>query len=122
MGWRKPVYLSHDGDMILINVEFKVKPENIGIFMEKVQPFTEATRAEDGNLFFNWYHSADREDTFILVEGFKDDAAEAHVNSQHFKDAMELFPTLLVKTPKIINTMIEGKTEWDTMAEFSVDE
>ena len=108
--------------MILINVEFTVKPENIGIFMEKVQPFTEATRAEDGNLFFNWYHSADREDTFILVEGFKDDAAEAHVNSQHFKDAMELFPTLLVKTPKIINTMIEGKTEWDTMAEFSVDE
>ena len=42
------------------------------------------------------------------------------MNSQHFKDAQELFPKVLKETPTIINTLIEGKTEWDTMAEFQV--
>ena len=57
----------------------------------------------------------------VLVEGFQEDAAEAHVNSEHFKKATELFPTLLVETPTIINTLIPGKTEWDEMAEFKVN-
>ena len=55
------------------------------------------------------------------IPAFQDDAAEAHVNSEHFKKATELFPTLLVETPTIINTLIPGKTEWDEMAEFKVN-
>ena len=42
------------------------------------------------------------------------------MNSPHFKAAQELFPTILKRTPQIINTLIEGKTEWDEMAEFKV--
>jgi hypothetical protein len=30
-------------------------------------------------------------------------------------------PKYLVETPDIINTLIEGKTEWDKMAEFKVE-
>ncbi|AWB82283.1 antibiotic biosynthesis monooxygenase [Corynebacterium yudongzhengii] len=107
--------------MILINVKFRPKKEYVKTFMDKVSEFTEKTRAEDGCLFFDWYRSTEEDGLFILVEGFKDDAAEAHVNSQHFQDAGELFPEILTETPEIINTLIEGKTEWDRMAEFQVD-
>ena len=106
--------------MILINVRFRPLPENTENFRELVKDFTEASRAEEGNLFFEWYRSTDDPREYILVEGFKDDAAEAHVNSDHFKAAQELFPQILEETPQIINTLIEGKTEWDAMAEFQV--
>ncbi|STC70003.1 putative quinol monooxygenase [Corynebacterium pilosum] len=106
--------------MILINVRFRPLPEHVEDFREKVADFTEASRAEDGCLFFDWFRNTDDPNEYILVEGFKDDAAEAHVNSEHFKAAQELFPTLLTETPQIINTLIEGKTEWDEMAEFQV--
>ena len=106
--------------MILINVRFAPLPEYVESFREVVAEFTEASRAEDGCLFFDWYRSTDNPDEYLLIEAFKDDAAEAHVNSQHFKDAQELFPKVLKETPTIINTLIEGKTEWDTMAEFQV--
>ncbi|KQB85983.1 putative monooxygenase YcnE [Corynebacterium lowii] len=107
--------------MILINVVYRPKPEYVENFREKVADFTEATRAEEGNIFFDWYRSTDDPGVYVLLEAFQDDAAEAHVNSQHFKEACELFPELLLETPKIINTTIPGKTEWDRMAEFAVD-
>ncbi|WP_273412537.1 putative quinol monooxygenase [Corynebacterium appendicis] len=106
--------------MILINVRFRPLAENTENFRELVNDFTEASRAEEGNLFFEWYRSTDDPREYVLVEGFKDDAAEAHVNSDHFKAAQELFPQILEETPQIINTLIEGKTEWDEMAEFKV--
>ena len=107
--------------MILINVIFHPLDEHVENFRELVAPFTDATRAEEGCLFFDWYRSEDNPAEYILVEGFEDDAAEAHVNSEHFKKATELFPTVLKETPEIINTLIEGQTHWDRMAEFQVD-
>ncbi|EEI27624.1 MULTISPECIES: putative quinol monooxygenase [Corynebacterium] len=106
--------------MILINVKYKVKPEFKDNFRELVADFTNATLAEDGNLFFEWFRSTDEDDVYILVEGFKDDAAEAHVKSDHFVKACDDIPQYLVETPTIINTLIPGKTEWDEMAEFQV--
>ncbi|WP_018297538.1 putative quinol monooxygenase [Corynebacterium lubricantis] len=107
--------------MILINVRFRPLPEHAEDFREKVAEFTEASRAEDGCLFFDWYRNTDDPNEYLLIEAFKDDAAEAHVGSDHFKAAGELFPTILKETPTIINTLIEGKLEWDEMAEFKVE-
>lgn len=107
--------------MILINVRFKPLPEHVDNFRELVKDFTDASRAEEGNIFFDWYRNEDNPDEYLLIEAFQDDAAEAHVNSDHFKAAKEFFPTILKETPTIINTLIEGKTEWDTMAEFKVN-
>ena len=107
--------------VILINVKFKPLPEYVDSFREQVAEFTEKTRAEEGNIFFDWSINTDNPNEFILIEAFQDDAAEAHVNSDHFKAACELFPTILSETPEIINTLIEGKTEWDRMAEFAVN-
>mgnify|MGYP000495233016 CR=1 FL=1 len=106
--------------MILINVRFKPLPEHVDNFRELVKDFTDASRAEEGNIFFDWYRNEDNPGEYILVEGFQDDAAEAHVNSEHFHKAAELFPTVLKETPQIINTQIEVQDEWDRMAEFQV--
>ena len=73
--------------MILINVKFRVKPEHTATFLTDIDWFTTATRAEPGNLFFDWYQSPADPGEFILVEGFHDDAAEPHVNSEHFQRA-----------------------------------
>lgn len=108
------------GHMILINVRFRPLPEHIDTFRDQVAEFTEKTRAEEGNIFFDWSVNTDDPSEFILIEAFEDDAAEAHVKSEHFKQACELFPKILKETPQIINTLIEGKTEWDRMAEFAV--
>ncbi|WJZ02135.1 putative quinol monooxygenase [Corynebacterium freiburgense] len=107
--------------MILINVKFHVRPEFVETFPQQVAAFTEATRAEPGCLFFDWYRSVDEDNVFVLVEGFLDDAAEAHVGSEHFQQACVDMPKLLEKTPTIINTLIPGKTHWDQMAEFRVE-
>lgn len=107
--------------MILINVRFKPLPEHVDTFREQVAEFTEKTRAEEGNIFFDWSINTDDPAEFILIEAFEDDAAEAHVNSEHFKAACGMFPGILSETPQIINTLIEGKTGWDRMAEFAVD-
>ena len=106
--------------MILINVRFKPLPEYVDNFRELVDEFTTATRAEEGCLFFDWARNTDDPSEYLLNEAFHDGAAEAHVNSEHFRKATELFPTILAETPQIINTVIEGKTDWDRMAEFQV--
>ena len=106
--------------MILINVKFRVKPEHTATFLADIDWFTTDTRAEPGNLFFDWYQSPADPGEFILVEGFHDDAAEPPVNSEHFQRACRELPGYLVETPEIINTLIAGKTVWDRMAEFQV--
>lgn len=109
------------GFMILINVKFTVRPERAESFLEDIRWYTEATRAEAGNIFFDWYVDPENSTEFILVEGFHDDGAEAHVGSTHFQRACREIPAYLVETPTIINTLIPGKVEWDRMAEFQVD-
>lgn len=106
--------------MIFIVVKFKVKPEYADNFPELVREFTESTRAEPGNLWFDWSRSVDDPHEYVLVEAFKDDAAGAHVNSEHFKKAMAEQPQYLQQTPRIISRQIEGEG-WDTMGEMTVE-
>ncbi|MFE3314360.1 putative quinol monooxygenase, partial [Embleya sp. NPDC059213] len=81
--------------MIFIVVKFPVKPEHADGWPEQAAAFTEATRGEPGNLWFEWSRSLEDPSTYVLVEAFRDDAAAAHVNSDHFKAALERFRPLL---------------------------
>jgi quinol monooxygenase YgiN len=107
--------------VILIVVKFQVKPEWSDRWMDLVREFTEATRAEPGNLWFDWSRSVDDPNEWVLVEAFADDGAGPHVQSDHFKAAMEQLPPALVETPRIINTTIEGADGWSRMGEMQVD-
>lgn len=105
--------------MIFIVVKFNVKPDWSERWLDLTRDFTEATRREPGNLWFEWSRSVDNPNEFVLVESFEDDAAGAHVNSDHFKQAMQQMPEALLETPKIISRQIEG-SEWDRMGELAV--
>jgi quinol monooxygenase YgiN len=121
LGWWKHRDLRPPGgaDMIFICVKWKVKPEYADQWVELTQEFTEATRAEDGNLFFDWSRSVEDPDQYVLVEAFKDDAAEAHVTSDHFKKAQAELPQYVQETPEIRNVQMEGD-HWDRLGEFEV--
>ena len=79
--------------MIFICVKWKVKPEYADRWVELTRDFTENTRAEAGNLFFDWSRSVDDSNEYVLIEAFKDEAAEPHVTSDHFKRAKRTCPS-----------------------------
>ncbi len=106
--------------MIFIVVKFTVLPQSRDDWLQGVDGFTQATKKEPGNLWFEWSRSVENPDQFVLVEAFEDgDAASAHVNSDHFKTAMEQMPSWLAKTPEIVSTEI-AQTGWSEMGELSV--
>lgn len=107
--------------MILIVVKFKTAPEWSERWLDLVGDFTLATRAEPGNMWFEWSRSVDDPSVFVLVEAFEDDGAEPHVTSVHFQQAIQDMPKALAETPQIINTSIEGASGWSELAELSVD-
>ena len=107
--------------MIFIVVKFETKPEWSDRWPDLVASFTAATRAEAGNLWFEWSRSLDNPAEYVLVEAFRDgEAGGVHVNSDHFKQAMQDIPQALALTPKIINQTIEA-SGWSEMGEMSVD-
>ncbi|OBH57226.1 antibiotic biosynthesis monooxygenase [Mycobacterium colombiense] len=107
--------------MIFIVVKFETKPEWTDRWPEFVASFTAATRAEEGNLWFDWSRSLDNPAEYVLVEAFRDDeAGGAHVNSDHFKRFIQEVPQALTSTPKIINQTIDAPG-WSEMGEMAVE-
>ena len=106
--------------MIFITAKFPVKPEHADQWPQISREFTEATRAEEGCLWFDWSRSLDDPNQYVLVEAFRDDAAGgAHVKSAHFEQATSTLPAYLSATPKIVNFTVEG-TEWSELGEMAV--
>jgi quinol monooxygenase YgiN len=106
--------------MIFIVVKFRTKPEWTERWPDLVAGFTAATRAEEGNLWFDWSRSLDDPSEYVLVEAFRDgDAGSEHVNSAHFKKAIKDMPQALVATPKIISQTVDA-TGWSELAEMTV--
>lgn len=107
--------------MIFIVVKFAVKPEYADQWSQLVHSFTESTRAEPGNLWFDWSRSVDDPHEYVLIEAFEDGEAPAqHVESAHFTTMQQEFPQYLTATPQIISQQIDG-SGWNLMGEISVD-
>ncbi|ROZ83982.1 putative quinol monooxygenase [Gordonia sp. OPL2] len=106
--------------MIFIVAKWPIKPEFADQWPELVAEFTAATRAEPGNKWFEWSRSLEDPNTYVLVEAFDDDAAEAHVTSAHFTTATSELPKYLQRTPDIVNFSLE-QDEWSQLGEMSVD-
>jgi quinol monooxygenase YgiN len=105
--------------MIFIAVKFTVRPERSNEWLSLVDDFTQAVRAEPGNVFFEWSRSADTPDQFVLLEAFVDgQAGEVHVGSDHFKTAIDWMPDVVAEVPQIINVEVPG-TGWSQMAEIT---
>ena len=106
--------------MIFITAKFRVLPEHADSWADITQEFTEATRAEPGNMWFDWSRSLEDPAEYVLVEAFLDgDAGAAHVQSDHFKAAIAALPKYLVETPRIISQMID-QDDWSKLDEMKV--
>ena len=106
--------------MIFITAVFPIKPEHADAWPEISRAFTEATRAEDGCLWFDWSRCLDEPTEYVLVEAFRDDeAGAAHVGSEHFRTATNELPSYLSATPRIVNATVPG-TQWSELGEMAV--
>jgi quinol monooxygenase YgiN len=106
--------------VIFIVVKWTPKPEHVEDFPNLVAEFTNATRSEAGNLFFEWSRSLENPSEYVLVEGFRDgDAGGEHVNSEHFRTFVAKAPEFLASTPLIISHSIDA-TGWSEMGEITV--
>ncbi|MCX2729841.1 putative quinol monooxygenase [Saccharopolyspora sp. NFXS83] len=105
--------------MIFIVVKFTVRPDRAEQWLSLVDDFTRATRAEPGNLFFDWSRSVEDPNVFVLTEGFaSQEAGVEHVQSEHFKTATELMSEAVATTPDIINVDVPGDG-WSKMGEVT---
>ena len=107
--------------MIFITAKFQVQPEHADAWADLTREFTEATRAEPGNLWFDWSRSLDDPTEYVLVEAFRDgEAGGAHVQSDHFAAAMATLPQYLVETPRIVSQDVD-QDDWSELGEMRVD-
>jgi len=105
--------------MIFIVVKFTIRADRSNEWLSLVDEFTQATRQEAGNLFFEWSRNVDNPHQFVLVEAFESgQAGEMHVNSEHFKTAMTWMPDVIAETPEIVNIELP-QDGWGRMAELS---
>jgi quinol monooxygenase YgiN len=106
--------------VIFITAKFRVLPEHADNWADITREFTEATRAEAGNMWFDWSRSLEDPTEYLLVEAFLDgDAGTAHVQSDHFKAAIAALPKYLYETPRIISQLID-QDDWSELGEMTV--
>ena len=107
--------------MIFITAKFRVLAEHAEAWSDIVGPFTEATRAEAGCLWFEWSRSLDDPTEYVLVEAFRDpEAGGSHVQSDHFKTAQRELPPYLAQTPRIVSQNID-QDDWNELGELAVE-
>ena len=106
--------------MIFITAKFRVLPEHADRWGEVTAEFTAATRAEPGNLWFDWSRSLDDPTEYVLVEAFTDgDAGAAHVQSDHFRAATQSLRRYLAETPRIVSQTV-AQDDWSEMGEMRI--
>jgi quinol monooxygenase YgiN len=71
--------------MIIIHALLQVNPAREEEFLEVAKSLVAATHEEEGNLSYELYKQASNGSTYIMVEGWRDQAAvSAHNTSPHF--------------------------------------
>lgn len=106
--------------MIFITAKFQIRPEFADRWPQIAGEFTKATQAEPGCMWFEWSRSITDPTQYVLVEAFADDdAAAAHVQSAHFKQAQQTLPPHLAETPKIVNSKVP-QDDWSLLGEMAV--
>lgn len=95
--------------MIFIVVRNTVRAEPADAWPSAVETFTASTRAETGNLFFQWSRSLDDPGVYVLLEAWRDAAAHAlHVSSEHFAAALGVMSRMLAGPPEVLRAELAG--------------
>ena len=87
--------------MIVLNVTYKCRPDLRGEFLEAImtEGIDAASRAEAGNIKYDYYTPVDNSDELLLVEKWRDaDALKEHSAQPHFLRLGELKPEFVLDT------------------------
>ena len=87
--------------MIVLNVTYKCRPGMREEFLESIiaEGIDDASRAEAGNIKYDYYLPFDGGDELLLVEKWRDEAAlSAHSAAPHFARLGELKPLYVLET------------------------
>ena len=79
--------------MLVYNVTFRCRPGQREAFLEtlRAEGIDAASRAEAGNLQYDWFRAVGSDDDLLLIEKYRDSAAvAAHVRSAHVARLVEL--------------------------------
>ena len=102
--------------MIHITLKIQIRADRRDEWLDRITKYAKACRDEPGCLSFDCYESIETPNEFSIIEGFEGpEAGEAHVQTEHFKDFLVWFPTVIGGAPQIINTTVDG---WNRMSEF----
>lgn len=72
--------------MIIIHAEMKVNAEVEAEFLESIKELITSSRAEAGNVSYKLMKDTAADNTYLMIEQWKDQAAvEAHNASSHFQ-------------------------------------
>jgi len=73
--------------MHIIHAHIKVKPEFRTEYLDKVKELIKSSQEEEGNISYRLYEDTIHQNTFIMLEEWKDRAAiDFHFNTPHFKE------------------------------------
>jgi quinol monooxygenase YgiN len=104
--------------MILINLKIQIRADRREEWLDRITRYAKACRDEPGCKSFDVYESIDAPNQFSIIESFANkEAGEAHVATDHFKDFLVWFPTVIGTAPMILNT--EVSNDFAPMGEFS---
>lgn len=82
--------------MIIIHAEMKVNRDVEAEFLESVQELIKSSRAEAGNVSYKLLKDTDKDDTYLMIEQWKDqEAVEAHNAGSHFQAFVAKAPQYL---------------------------
>ncbi len=101
--------------MQVVVIRFVVREEWAGRWLDLVDEFTRATRAEDGNLWFWWARGVAEPNVFFLLEGHREESVEEHLRSPLIPKIQREWPAALVETPRVLMTTLPGN-EWPELA------
>lgn len=90
--------------MIVLNVYYKCKTDMRDEFLEMIitEGIDVASRAEEGNIKYDYYYPSDENDELLLVEKWKDaESLAEHAKREHFARLGEL------KSEYVTDTVIE---------------
>ena len=104
--------------MILINLKIQIRADRRDEWLDRITKYAKACRDEPGNNSFDVYESIESPNEFSIIESFVDQAAGgAHCETDHFKDFLVWFPTVIGAAPMIINTEVQN--DFAPLGEFS---
>ncbi|NNG19032.1 antibiotic biosynthesis monooxygenase [Naumannella sp. ID2617S] len=105
--------------MVLITVKFPIRTDRLSEWESVSRDYAEAVTAEPGNVFFEFSRSVLEPDTFICIEGFRDDAAgKEHMAQPHVDKFMSTMPDIVAAQPQILYVDAEEVTGFAPMGEI----